>query len=154
MSKASEQARALVAEARLGSLATRDDENVFATLVAIADDGAGRPLLVLSNLAEHTQRLRRFPQASILVVADRPDSSGQAGGTLDRPRVTLTGKVRFLEPAERPDAIARFLARHPEASQYVDLPGFGPARLELEKVHFVGGFARASAIPLGEYAGE
>jgi len=148
VSKASEQARALVAGARLGSLATRDDENVFATLVAIADDGAGRPLLVLSNLAEHTQRLARFPQASILVVADQP------GGTLDRPRVSLTGRVRFLEPAERPAAIARFLAQHPEASQYVELPGFAPARLELEKVHFVGGFARAAAIPLGEYAGE
>lgn len=145
MSQATEAARALVAGARLGSLATRDEADVFATLVAIADDGSGRPLLVLSGLAEHTQRLRRFPQASILIVEER------AGGSLDRARVTLSGQVRFLEAPERADAIARFVARHPEASQYVGLPDFTPARLEPTRVHWVGGFARAASLPLPDY---
>lgn len=73
-----ERCRTLLARARHATLSTlgRDPKGFpFASLVAIACDGAGRPLLLLSTLAEHTQNLRAAPEASILVSAspsDRP----------------------------------------------------------------------------------
>src|ERR1700760_4577119 len=81
--------RTLAARARIGSLATvaRDPAgHPFATLVAMAVDGAGRPLLFLSALAEHTKNLRADERASLLVW-----DAAASGDPLAAERVTLVG---------------------------------------------------------------
>ncbi len=62
--------RDLASRARFGSLATVARQPAgapFATLVAVAVDATGRPLLFLSELAEHTKNLRADARASLLV---------------------------------------------------------------------------------------
>jgi putative heme iron utilization protein len=150
MSKASEAARALVAATKLATLATlSDDGSPLATLVAIADDGGGRPLLLLSGLSEHTKNLLQRPQASLLVVSPEHGPSSP----MDRPRVSLTGALLWLDGDEAVHAKARFLAQHPDAAQYAGLPDFGAATLEPRTIRFVGGFARAATLPLADYLG-
>lgn len=148
MSKASDAARALIARTRLATLATLSDGGgPLATLVAVADDGEGRPLFLLSGLAEHTRNLRQRPRASVLLV----DAAHGPGGQMDRLRVTLTGSLSWLDGADAALAKTRFVEHHPDAQQYASLPDFTPGRLEVEAVRVVGGFARAVTLPLDEY---
>src|SRR4051812_37720843 len=65
-----ERCRTLAHEARAATLATiaRDPEGFpYASLVTVAVDASGRPLLLLSQLAEHTKNLERRADASILL---------------------------------------------------------------------------------------
>lgn len=150
MSKASEDARALVAKTTLATLATiSDDGSPLATLVATADDGAGRPLFLLSGLAEHTKNLKQRASASVLFVA----SEHGPASVMDRLRVTLTGELRWLEGDDATRAKARFLEHHPDAVQYAALPDFRPATLEVRTIRYVGGFARASTLRPEDYFG-
>lgn len=115
----------------------------FVSLVAIADDGAGRPLLLVSGLAEHTKNLLRRPDASLLIA--------EGGETMDRARVTMTGKVEWLSGPDADAAKARFVERIPEARQWAALPDFRPARLAIEGVRWVGGFGRAATLAAADY---
>jgi hypothetical protein len=98
-----ERCRALVAEARTATLATvaRDPAGFpFGSLVTIAADREGRPLLLLSRLAEHTQNLDADERASILVA--EPAADGTVPLALGR--VTLLGPCRPVPASERDDA--------------------------------------------------
>lgn len=145
---AAADARALVRGGRLATLATldRDTGAPSATLVAFADDGAGRPLLLLSGLSEHTKNLRARAEASLLIVGDAATPA-----SMNRPRVTLSGEVRWLDADAAAEAKARFLAAHPEAQVYAGLADFTPARFDVRQVRFVGGFARAVTVALADY---
>lgn len=139
-------ARALVQAATNASLGTlSEDGGPLVSLVAVVDDGEGRPLLLLSGLAEHTRNLWRRPQASLLIAAQG------SGTTMDRARVTLTGEVRWLSDEEAARAKETFVAARAEAKVWAALPDFAPARLEVKKVRYVGGFARAATISPVEY---
>lgn len=107
----------------------------FASLVTYALDHDLQPILLLSGLADHSKALAADPRAALLVEAASALDNPQAG-----PRCTLL--CRAL-PDERPHLRARFLARHPAASIYADLPDFRIWRLAPERIHFIGGFARA-----------
>ena len=68
-----ERCRTLFARARHGVLSTlaREPKGFpFGSLVAVACDEDGQPLLLLSALAEHTQNLEVAADASLLVVGD------------------------------------------------------------------------------------
>ena len=63
-----EGARALLRGCRYGTLATLAEGGApFASLVALASDERGAPLLLLSDLARHTQNLKRDGSASLLL---------------------------------------------------------------------------------------
>jgi heme iron utilization protein len=139
-------ARLLLKNATQGSLGTLSESGApFVSLVACLDDGEGRPLFLFSALAEHTRNLKRDPRASLLVAADAPK------GTLDRPRLTLVGRVEWLTGASAELHKQQFADRIPEAKVWVTLADFKPARLVLEELRYVGGFARAAQLSLDAY---
>lgn len=139
-------ARLLLRNCTSGSLGTLGADGApFVSLAACLDDGAGRPLFLFSALAEHTRNLKRDPRASLLVAAEG------ARASMDRPRLTLVGKVEWLEGADVAAAKQRFSDALPEAKVWVTLPDFQPARLSLEAVRYVGGFARAAQLSLDAY---
>lgn len=147
MTHASE-CRTLVAEAQHATLSTlaRDPAgHPYGSLVAIASDARGRPLLCLSRLAEHTENLRARPEASLLVT-----SAGQ-GDPLALGRVTLLGACALVPDDERAAVKALFLARQPSAAAYVDFADFGFYRLEPAALRYVGGFGRMSWVEAGDY---
>ena len=136
---APEVARHLLRTARTGALATLDRETgaPFCTLVTVATDLDGSPLLLLSGLSAHTSNLGADPRSSLLL------SAGGKGDPLAHPRLTLVGAVaRTDEPRVR----ARFLRRHPKAELYADFPDFGFRRMAVGSAHLNGGFARAAAL--------
>jgi heme iron utilization protein len=129
-------ARRLLHRASKASLGTidRDSGYPFVSLVLIATEPEGRPLLMISRLAAHTQNLAKDARASLLI-----DGTGGLADPLIGERLTLTGHAR---PTVSTTAKDRFLARHPSAHTYADFPDFAMYAFEITKGHFIGGFGR------------
>ena len=137
-------AKRLMRLARTGALATLEAEggSPLTTLVGVASDFDGAPLLLMSTLSRHTRNLARDPRASLLLTG----SPGR-GDPLNHPRVTLGGRVD-LDPASR--AKSRYLQRNRKAALYAGFADFGMFRLGIESVHFNGGFGRAAPLRPGD----
>ncbi|MCF4129437.1 HugZ family pyridoxamine 5'-phosphate oxidase [Methylobacterium sp. SyP6R] len=140
-------AKSLLRKIRSGALATLERQGEheggapFASLVTVATDVDGTPLLLLSRLSAHTLNLEADPRCSLLL------SQGGKGDPLAHPRLTVTGRA---ERSAEPRARARFLARHPKAALYADFPDFAFFRLEVRAGHLNGGFAKAATLTAGE----
>jgi hypothetical protein len=96
------------------------------------------PLLLLSDLAQHTKNLAAEPQISLLF----EDTAGFAD-PLAGPRLTLLGRVERCDDGR---ALARFTARHPSAAAYAGFADFHLYRVEIERGHLVAGFGRINWI--------
>ena len=104
----------------------------FASLVLIAHDARGAPLLLLSDLAEHSRNIAADDRVSLLI-----DGTSGLEEPLTGPRLTLLGHAR---KSAEPDHRTRFLARHPSAAQYADFADFAVYHLALDSAHLVAGF--------------
>lgn len=129
--------RFILREALFGSLATEGEGGYpFVSLVGVAAMPNGAPVMLLSNLAKHTQNVRKDPRVSLLLT-----EKSNAADPLVAARLTVTGRV---EPVEKAAVRARYLARHPEASKYVDFADFGFWGLSIERGHLVATFGKIS----------
>ncbi len=128
-------ARALIRSARRASLATLDQETgqPYVSLIGVASDRDGAPLLLISDLARHTANLKEDPRASVLC------AEVGAGDPLAHPRVTIFGRCA---PVEKDALKTRWLARQPDSAMYFDFGDFNMVRLEPEGAHLVAGFGR------------
>jgi putative heme iron utilization protein len=135
-------AKMLLRSVRAGALATidRNTGHPFGSLVNVATDSDGSPLILVSRLSTHTANLEADSRASVLVAA-----AGK-GDPLAHPRLTVLG--RFVQIArEHPDEPRlrrRFLARHPKAELYAGFADFAFWRLLIVSAHLNAGFARAA----------
>ncbi|MEF2550810.1 DUF2470 domain-containing protein [Aurantimonas sp. A2-1-M11] len=137
-------ARSLLRSARDGALAVSrpGDGHPAASLVSVATDFEGRPLLLVSALALHSAALDADPRCALLV------TRGGKGDPLAHPRLTLFASASVV-PADHPERETlreRFLARHSKAALYADFADFRLIRLTAESASLNGGFARAFAL--------
>ena len=134
------QARLLLRRSRTGTLATLNHEGgtPYGSLVNVATDVDGRPIILISRLAWHARNLLADGRASLLVA--EPPAEGDA---LTGARVTVMGRFVSCNEAR---LRRRYLARHPEAHMYVDFGDFGFWRLEPETIHAVAGFGRIETL--------
>jgi heme iron utilization protein len=106
----------------------------YPSLVLVAFDLDGSPLLLLSTLAEHTRNLAVDPRIGLLF-------DGTVG--LDQPltgaRLSVLGRVARSDEARHR---ARFLRRHPDAALYADFTDFALYRVAIDRAHLVAGFGR------------
>lgn len=116
----------------LGTLSVRAAGWPFASATPFALDADARPLLLLSELAEHTRNVRADARASLLVQDSAARDDPQAGA-----RVTLLGT---LAPASNDEASARYVERHPQAKEYLALGDFLIWVLEPRQARFINGF--------------
>ena len=145
---AAEHARALVASARAGALATLGaDGDPWASLVAYAPLDDGRPVLLLSRLAEHGRNLERDPRASLLVTAAPGGADVLAAG-----RVTLAGVAERPAGDAAQTALARYAAAVPGARAYADFGDFTPWVLRVDRVRWVGGYGEMASATGAAYA--
>jgi putative heme iron utilization protein len=132
-----ERARTLAAHVKTGTLCTvalQPAGYPYGSFVTFGLDG-GRPVFLVSELAEHTRNLNADARASLLI------AEPGIGDPLARGRVTLLGVCR-----PSPDASVRtaFLDAHPNAAYYADFADFRFWRLEVESVRYIGGYGRMS----------
>ncbi len=131
-------ARELYARNHQGILSTLSLEvpgYPFGSVITFAPDRDGRPVVLISDIAEHTRNIHADPRVSITLTegGDDVQSSG---------RVTLVGDARPL-PATDIDAVAaRFYRRFPHATAYHQAHDFAFYRIEPVRVRYIGGFGR------------
>jgi heme iron utilization protein len=138
--------RELLRSARIGTLGTLDPQTgfPFTTLVNVATDIDGTPLILVSRLSTHTQNLLADQRLSLLLSKSGQNARAEKGDPMAHPRLTLQGIAELANDAAiTPRLRRRFLARHPKAQLYVDFPDFAFFRLRPMTLHLNGGFARA-----------
>lgn len=114
----------------------------YASLVAVGLDPEGRPLMLLSGLAEHSRALERDPRVALLF-----DGTAGLADRLAGPRVTIMGRAGRLEPSDRRDRLLeRFLRRHPAAAVWAGFADFDLWRVAVTSGRLIGGFGRIRSL--------
>jgi heme iron utilization protein len=109
----------------------------YISLVAVAGDIDASPLLLLSDLAQHSRNIAADPRVSLLFDGD----ARLAAEPLAEPRLSLLGEAVRSEDKR---LLARFVARHPSAAAYAGFGDFHPYRVTIGRGHLVAGFGRIS----------
>lgn len=117
----------------LGTL-DRETGEPYVSLAMVALDHDATPLLFLSDLADHTRNLKADPRVSLLF-----DGTSGHAVPLAGERASVQGRA---VPSTDERLLARYVAHHPDASQYVGFSDFHLYRVELERAHLVAGFGR------------
>jgi len=127
-------ARMLVRKHRSGVLSTHSLKfpgYPYGSALPHVSDHAGRPLLLISHLAEHTHNLEADARASFIVCDTGVNLQAQ-------PRATLLGEVRPVEPAG--SVAQRYLRFYPDHAQYLQIGGFRFYAVEPAQVRWIEGF--------------
>jgi putative heme iron utilization protein len=106
----------------------------YASPVLVAVDQDLSPILLLSDLAEHSKAIAADSRVSLLF-----DGTHGLDQPLTGPRVTLVGRAARSDD-ERLGR--RFLARHPDAGMYAGFRDFHFYRVAVERAHVVAGFGK------------
>lgn len=136
--QAGTEARELLLSAYQGVLSTHSQDMPgypFGSVAPYCLEASGQPLLLISELAQHTKNLRADPRCSFIVIAEGADI--QAGA-----RLTLVGECQPL-PADEVDAAAeRYYRYFPESRDFHKTHDFHFFRLSAVRCRFIGGFGR------------
>lgn len=129
--------RQLVRAADRAALATSlpaDAGWPYASLVLVACDHDASPILLISELAEHTRNILADDRVSLLY-----DGTAGLAEPLTGARVSLQGRARKTEDERH---ARRFLRRHPGAAGYAGFGDFSFWRISIGRAHLVAGFGR------------
>jgi len=128
------QARELFRAARSGVLSSHSSKlpgYPYGSALPHVTDHWGRPVVLISHLAEHTHNLEADPRVSFLVSDSGPDLQASS-------RATLVGNAHAVEnPAEIPTRYLRFF---PEHARYLEIGGFRFWAIEPVQVRLIEGF--------------
>jgi len=116
----------------------------YASLVLVAVDHDLSPILLLSDLAEHTKAIAADGRVSLLF-----DGTHGLEQPLTGPRATLVGRA---ERTADERLGRRFLARHPDAAMYAGFKDFSLYRVVVERAHLVAGFGKIRWLSTAELA--
>ena len=136
-------ARSLTRSRTRAAFATSLGGAPYASLVLLAVDLDASPLLLLSDLAQHSRNIAFDPRVSLLLDATEGHLDPLTG-----PRLTLLG--RALSSDDR-RCLARFIAHHPTSAGYAGFGDFHLYRVEIERGHLVAGFGRIDWIDGGDF---
>jgi heme iron utilization protein len=135
-------ARRLLRSRDRAALATSLHGAPYASLVLVAADLDASPLLLLSDLAQHSRNIAFEPRVSLLFDATEGHPDPLAG-----PRLTVLGRAEAVNDRH---LLGRFTARHPSASLYAGFADFHLYRVEVDRAHLVAGFGRIEWIEASE----
>jgi heme oxygenase (biliverdin-IX-beta and delta-forming) len=144
-----ERARTLVYLGRVGSLSTLSRKQPgfpFGSVMPYGLDDHGRPTLLISTMAMHTQNLQADARASLLVTQEDTD-----GEPLGASRVTLVGNVHLVPNTELAEVRKLYLERHANSKYWVDFEDFSFYRMDVIDVYYVGGFGVMGWVSASDY---
>ncbi len=144
-----ERARTLLHLESVATLSTVSRKQAgfpFGSLMPYALDAEGRPLLLISTMAMHTQNLKADPRASLFV------TQAAEAEVLGAARVTMIGNVAQILDADKPEVREIYLKAHPNSHYWVDFNDFAFFRLEPVDVYYVGGFGVMGWVSDSDYA--
>lgn len=117
----------------LSTISKRLEGFPFGSVAPFILDHAGCPVILISDIAEHTRNIVADPRVSLIVQPYATDM--QVTG-----RVTLIGRA---EQVAGKDALGpRYLRFHPQAQNYFAMHDFQFYRITPVKIRYIGGFGR------------
>jgi len=134
--------RSLDRAALATSLAPASGGGPYVSLVLVATAPDGAPLLLLSDLAQHSVNIAAEPRVALLF-----DGTAGLSEPLTGARATVLGRA---ERSGDERLRARFLARHPGAALYAGFADFHLYRVAVERANLVAGFGRIDWIAAAE----
>jgi putative heme iron utilization protein len=114
----------------------------YASLVLVAVDHDLSPILLMSDLAEHSKAIAADPRVALLF-----DGTGGLAQPLTGLRITVMGHAAKTDDERLK---RRFLRHHPDAAMYAGFGDFNFYKVTLERTHLVGGFGKIRWIEPGE----
>ena len=107
----------------------------YGSMVTVAIDQDASPLLLMSTLSDHTRNLEHSDRGALLFSEPNRHRNPQRSA-----RATVMGRIR---KTKKTDHAARFHTMHPEAMAYSGFGDFDFYRMNIDRVHWIGGFAQA-----------
>jgi heme iron utilization protein len=131
-------ARSLLRRSRQGALATLmvRSGDPYCSLVNVASDADGAPILLLSRLALHTANILSDSRVSLML-----DERAE-GDPLEGSRIMLAGRAAQTGDDDAARLRRRYLNAHPSAEVFVDFADFSFFRVRPNAAHLVAGFGR------------
>jgi heme iron utilization protein len=135
---ASQVARLLLRRSRQGALASlmAGSGDPYCSLVNVASNVDGSPILLISRLALHTKNILADPRVSLML------DERASGDPLEGSRIMLAGRTEEIEGDEAARARRRYLNAHPSAEVFVNFKDFSFFQIRPSAVHLVAGFGR------------
>ncbi len=136
MSEIGREARLFTRPLRNGVLSTlsrRLEGFPFGSVTPFVPDQAGRPLILISAIAEHTKNLLADDRVSLIVQPFSDDMQETA-------RVTIVGRAEHLADKDRHGS--RYLRYLPAAEAYFGMHDFAFYRIEPLRIRYIGGFGK------------
>jgi putative heme iron utilization protein len=140
-------ARSLLRRSRQGALATLmpGSGDPYGSLVNVASNWDGSPILLISRLALHTRNILGDPRVS-LMLAERAESDPLEGA-----RIMLAGRAEQAGGRDQPILRRRYLNAHPSAEVFVNFKDFSFFRIIPAATHLVAGFGRIVDLTPGQF---
>lgn len=132
------EARRLLRRRHYGVLSTSSQlfpDYPYGSFVDYVTDHLGRPVILISALAEHTQNINHRAHVSLAV----HDLGSQSSAV---PRLTLLGEAKLIGPDDAQHIRERYLHYFPGAEEYLSLD-FAFYRIEPLHIRYIAGFAQA-----------
>jgi putative heme iron utilization protein len=131
-------ARSLLRRSRQGALATlrTGSGDPYCSLVNVATDPEGAPILLISRLALHTGNILADSRVSLML-----DERAE-GDPLEGSRIMLAGRAEEASGEDAQILRRRYLNAHPSAEVFVDFKDFSFFRIRPTGAHLVAGFGR------------
>ena len=148
MSALGSEARRFVRGQKNGVLSTisqRQEGYPFGSVTPFMTDYAGCPVILISDLAEHTRNIAADPRVSLVVQPFSDDMQAAA-------RVTVVGNAQPLP--DKDDLGPRYLRRFPQAESYFAMHDFRFYRIEPVRIRYIGGFGKIHWLEPKAYLGE
>lgn len=134
------EARKFLRSTRSGILSThstRYEGYPFGSVAPFVLDHNCQPIILISNIAEHTKNIAANPKVSLLVFAGAEDLQANA-------RLTLLGEAVKIYKDDDADLRARYLRYLPQAASYFDMHDFSFYRIHIHQARYIGGFGKMS----------
>lgn len=134
------EARKFLRSTRSGILSThstRLEGYPFGSVAPFVLDHNCQPIILISNIAEHTKNITINPKVSLLVFAGGEDLQANA-------RLTLLGEAVKIYKDVDADLRTRYLRYLPQAASYFDMHDFSFYRIHIHQARYIGGFGKMS----------
>jgi len=141
-----QEARRLLRRHYYGVLSTTSQQFTgypYGSFVDYVTDHMGRPVILISALAEHTRNINHNARVSLAV--HDPGNQAQA-----LPRLALLGEAKLIGPDDAHHIRNRYLRYFPEAERYLALD-FAFYRIEPQHMRYIAGFAQACLVSATDF---
>lgn len=132
-----EEARTFIQSERNGTLCTLSRRLAgfpFGSIAPYALTASGEPILLISDLAEHTKNIRADARVSFLI------QDSQARDQQANARATMMGYAMPVSSPFVEEARQRYLQAVPTAAGYFSMHDFSLFKVHVLQVRFIGGF--------------